>query len=297
MILTSISSIHGSQQVSVSPISILFDPFNPMAFRHLVQEEQKIIEMSDLGKLRGRLKVLAPHERERFDFADYHLLGRGYDAVFNQNSEAEAMMALRSHASITLNRFTGHVLKAACEDQRHRKIFLDHETGASLTFREGGQAQMRTTIVEEAGKFRMVVSLLCLLNAKDREVDIGVPKRPPGSSFIGGKVRPYAEFRHVRLRLPEREAYASLRSQLHDSGMSRRRHGVRGHWCNSRRTGDPACAHDYHLVDGNPNRLACRHCGHKRWFRPYHERGDASLGYVSHDYVVEKGKRPSRVIG
>ena len=48
--------------------------------------------------------------------------------------------------------------------------------------------------------------------------------------------------------------------------MRRRAHQVRGHW-----------------------RDDWRHPGQKIWVKE-HQRGDASLGFVLHDYTVEKGK-------
>jgi hypothetical protein len=72
--------------------------------------------------------------------------------------------------------------------------------------------------------------------------------------------------------------------------MSRRAcHEVRGHWRRYER-GELLCSPGTH-VWGAPDdggHIPCSLCDAWMTFIPEHERGDATLGYVTHDYSVEK---------
>jgi len=60
---------------------------------------------------------------------------------------------------------------------------------------------------------------------------------------------------------------------------------VRGHWrIDWRHPPDPMCPHDYVATDDA--HLTCRLCRGMKIHIPPHERGDASLGMVTHDYRV-----------
>jgi hypothetical protein len=91
----------------------------------------------------------------------------------------------------------------------------------------------------------------------------------------------------VTLAVPREQAVQRLgRSFGYDFGR-RRRHPVRGSWCHARtgeRAGNPNCHHEFDTTD--PLRQKCTRCGATRWWRAEHERGDAGLGYVTHDYDV-----------
>jgi hypothetical protein len=67
----------------------------------------------------------------------------------------------------------------------------------------------------------------------------------------------------------------------------RRRHGASGHWAHLRRwfPGAPRCGHRW--VAEAANRQVCAACGHKRVWRPEHERGDARMGRVTKEYEVK----------
>ena len=63
--------------------------------------------------------------------------------------------------------------------------------------------------------------------------------------------------------------------------LRRRAHQVRGHWRKDWRSPLASlCEHDF------DDHMKCRRCsGHKIWIAE-HQRGDASVGFVTHDYEV-----------
>jgi hypothetical protein len=63
--------------------------------------------------------------------------------------------------------------------------------------------------------------------------------------------------------------------------VRRRAHQVRGHWRKDYR--HPLLPGCVHVFDDN---MTCKLCsGHKLWIAE-HQRGDASLGFVTHDYEI-----------
>ena len=67
--------------------------------------------------------------------------------------------------------------------------------------------------------------------------------------------------------------------------IRRRAHQVRGFWRSDwRHPLSPLCAHAF------DDTMICRHCrGRKIWIAE-HQRGDASIGFVTHDYSVHANK-------
>jgi hypothetical protein len=84
----------------------------------------------------------------------------------------------------------------------------------------------------------------------------------------------------LTLRVPQRQTTVKLARSL-IAAARRRAHSVSGHWRKDHRhRGSANCHHEWD-VDG-----VCQLCGgHRLWIRE-HVRGDASLGFVSHDYAV-----------
>jgi hypothetical protein len=66
--------------------------------------------------------------------------------------------------------------------------------------------------------------------------------------------------------------------------IRRRAHQVRGHWRRDWR--HPGIASCKHLWAAGENSLTCRSCGAVSLWVHEHQRGDASLGFVTHDYEV-----------
>jgi hypothetical protein len=66
--------------------------------------------------------------------------------------------------------------------------------------------------------------------------------------------------------------------------LSPRRHHVRGAFHHSGGTQD--CSHEWPMTPDVDNIFSCRLCGKKRWWVKDHVRGDATRGWVSHEYAV-----------
>ena len=141
-------------------------------------------------------------------------------------------------------------------------------------------------ITETSGQWRMLMSVLCMLNSREaRDTAIEVTSwKGAGRRMVKGRVLPRVEFGRVTLRVPRTLALDTLRRGV-AAGIPRRRHEVSGHWCESHVRGNPDCEHTY--VDETPRRRLCIHCGHLIWWRESHERGDESLGRVVRDRVVK----------
>jgi hypothetical protein len=107
-----------------------------------------------------------------------------------------------------------------------------------------------------------------------------------GKSYtVAGHVVPYLDHITVKLKLPRRVVEQRVARELAES-LPRRRHGVPGHFAESRKKGDPNCEHAY--IDVSPTHERCVLCKHSRWWVKAHERGDASLGYVIKDRLVTR---------
>ena len=114
-------------------------------------------------------------------------------------------------------------------------------------------------IEECIGELRVIWSLLAAVN----DVPIGIKHVKPSKGYVArGRYRRFVEHSVISINLPKgRDAQTVAR---HAVEMSRKRaHQVRGHW-----------------------RRDWRHYGERIWVKE-HQRGDASLGFVTHDYAVK----------
>jgi hypothetical protein len=71
--------------------------------------------------------------------------------------------------------------------------------------------------------------------------------------------------------------------------LRRRAHQVRGHWRRDwRHPGVPSCEHTWQASE---TALHCRRCGAVSLWVHEHQRGDASIGFVTHDYAITHPER------
>jgi hypothetical protein len=106
--------------------------------------------------------------------------------------------------------------------------------------------------------------------------------------FSKGKHRPFLTHRNVRLSIPVAKATKKLANRL-TTPSRRARHEVRSHWRRMTEDSPAQCSrldHDW-FIDGK-HRL-CLECGAEGTLIPEHLRGDASIGFITHDYVIHKG--------
>lgn len=127
--------------------------------------------------------------------------------------------------------------------------------------------QAEEMIAEFVGELRFVWALLSTIN----DIPVGIKHVRPAKGYIArGRYRSYFQHSVISLVLPKgRDPRVVARKVVE---LSRRRaHQVRGHW-----------------------RRDWRHEGNRIWIRE-HQRGDASLGMVVHDYAVKHGEENRQV--
>lgn len=101
-----------------------------------------------------------------------------------------------------------------------------------------------------------------------------------------GRYRKFSDHKVITLTVPT-TAYKRIAMRA-IAVARRRRHPVRGHWRKDWRLPlSPLCEHVF-LSDETS--MQCKHCHGRRLWITAHERGDASLSYVLHDYNVKRGE-------
>ena len=144
---------------------------------------------------------------------------------------------------------------------------------------------LHDAVLNHAGILRRVWALLATID------DIPVLKKDVSvmRGFVAkGRYRRFLCHSTITLHIPEKRELQKLARQL--IAIARRRaHEVRGHWRNDwRNPGSRLCKHEWQVDQ------TCALChAHRIWIHE-HQRGDASLGLVVHDYLVshESGDAP-----
>lgn len=167
--------------------------------------------------------------------------------------------------------------------REHRAgLMVDHDL-----MREAHDMDTRRQLVRAAvtycGVLRRVWALLATIN----DIPMLAHAVEQAKGFIGGhQYRKFLDHKLITLHVPEERDPRKI--ARHVLALARRRaHQVRGHWrvdhFHRPRIG---CEHDW---DGD---MVCKRCGgHKLWIAE-HQRGDASLGFVTHDYEVKHDDNP-----
>lgn len=207
------------------------------------------------------------------------LIGSAYIDRGDKQREADEI----AHRIALCDRLASHAVLALTP---YARPSLDRLAQASASQRAEIATTLRTDLLENAGVWRFVISLLALINARDY-VAAEATFRQGNSRMAGGHRVPYLEHRVVSLKLPRAIVEARVRRALAEA-IPRRRHEVIGHWKQNRHKGLPGCAHVY--VDETPTREVCvvEGCGHKRWWVDEFTRGDATIGYVLKDRVITR---------
>jgi hypothetical protein len=144
---------------------------------------------------------------------------------------------------------------------------------------------MLDAAVEQRGDIRLLVAMLSLIN----EVPIIREfRRPSGQVHVGGKFRPYLQNTIVKIDIPTKRYMSVVRGIMKNAQKrAKARHEVRGHF----RTIVHKRAHERVVkhADGSIERIQI-HAGElERVWVESHERGDASVGYIKHKYLVDRG--------
>lgn len=154
---------------------------------------------------------------------------------------------------------------------------------SALLEREGNPKAVLDLISDWCGCMRRVWALLATLN----DVPAIATEVRQAKGFVAkGRYRTFLDHKTLTINIPQKSYTKVARNLI---ALARRRaHQVRGHfrvdWRNppSKRC-SAFLANGIHAWDTNNTCTVCR--GH-RLVIPEHQRGDASLGFVTHDYAV-----------
>lgn len=116
---------------------------------------------------------------------------------------------------------------------------------------------------------------------------VTVSAKPATSKIARGKRRAYAAHSTITIDVSYRDALRRVVANGHRGPV--RAHEVRGHWQNWYKVA--GCSHDWGSVPVEPDapeRYRCRQCGQLRVWRRHYHKGDAQIGYATHDYLVTK---------
>ena len=145
----------------------------------------------------------------------------------------------------------------------------------------GSERPFSTMMLGSAGEIRNLWACLLWLNRPGHTINT---TEPAGRRFLRGREIAYKTYRIVDIDLGRMR---SLRRAFVLSGprLSPRRHNVRGAF--HHHGGDVACEHQWPLAPDVDGRWQCKSCGRLRWWQRDHVRGDATRGWVDHDYNVD----------
>lgn len=144
---------------------------------------------------------------------------------------------------------------------------------------------------ENRGHLRWIVTLLAAINGLPK--DIQYHHARTGKHSVGMYQLPFFGSSTISIGIPRENRLIHARKLLNRESRAahRRRHSVIGHWRIVERGKLPAgifCRHIPTLVEGSL--AVCERCGLLVRYIESFERGDATLGYVQHKYVVTKEK-------
>jgi hypothetical protein len=145
--------------------------------------------------------------------------------------------------------------------------------------------QTRIELEENAGNMRWLITILAMMNQVPT-IKHYFPAN--GHRIKRGKSVPYLDHNVITLKLPKENYLAIINRRLNKAAADRRKnraHLVRGHFRTMEHGKGIQCRHAPTLVENGVG--YCLRCEQKiRWIAEA-QRGDASLGWVNHDYVVE----------
>lgn len=143
-------------------------------------------------------------------------------------------------------------------------------------------------LTEWSGVVRRVWAFLATIN--DMPTTYGTVRQTKG--FLArGKIRKFLDHSTITLNIPARKDARVLARQL-IAIAHRKRHPVRAHWREDWRY-PPAkqCKHLWEIMDDKADRIECSLCHGRETYIHKHERGDATLGFVTHSYHVTHKER------
>lgn len=131
---------------------------------------------------------------------------------------------------------------------------------------------------EGRGDMRFLITLLAMIN--------NVPTKyvfRPSAGYYTSKAKRHQFLDSSTIYIqPGRVSTVNIAKKYLNNAIRMRRHEVRGYW--RHHYTNPRCSIENHVWENN----TCTKCGTiRKWINEY-ARGDASIGYVMHNYVVKK---------
>ena len=157
-----------------------------------------------------------------------------------------------------------------------RDMFADYVCDQS-------DANMRVQLQEQFGLCRYLLSFIAVIN----DLPVAFKEVRPAKGFVArGNYKRFLTHQTITLTVPTKRYAALARRAL--TILRRKAHEVKGHWRNDwRKMGSDSCAHVWDSSEAG--HLNCSACGKRKVWIPEHQRGDATLGFVHHDYRVTTG--------
>jgi hypothetical protein len=175
---------------------------------------------------------------------------------------------------------TGH------DDYRSGSVGTIWSPFTTKAMRHAVETQYRNAddVADFKGDLRYLWTFLATLN----DVPVTITDVRASKGFVGrGQYRRYLDHSVVRLNVPQRLAKRVAAKAI--ALLRKRAHQVRGHWRTMTRGDNPCDTHTWFGRD-EAGRVPCLHCqSYKTWIHE-HQRGDASLGFVVHDFSLHHPK-------
>jgi hypothetical protein len=165
---------------------------------------------------------------------------------------------------------------------RSDKVGLGFAPGYDTSF----EADAMVALVRESvGELRAVWMLLATLN----DIPTTYDHVRPGKGYVAkGQYRRFSEHTVITLNVPAHRSLKTLAARVL-SNLRRRAHNVRGFWRIDWRHPPATQCEPHHWASVNDHTIRCARCEGRMFHIAEHVRGDASRGFVLHDYNVEKG--------
>ena len=172
-----------------------------------------------------------------------------------------------------------------------RSLRANHTVQIAPTRHPGNSPNPEVTMNGSGGELRNIIAILLFLN-RTADVqyvrDVGI-----GQTIINRKPKPMLPHKVITLKLNPLPRLATL---VAGSGIRRRLHDVRGHYCHDKRA-RAGCQHGTQTfgdwgewwVEYEPLRWECSECKGHRWWRHEHHRGNSDNGVIKEQvYAVTK---------
>jgi hypothetical protein len=143
---------------------------------------------------------------------------------------------------------------------------------------------LRSDVVESAGTYRFIVSLLALINTREY-ITQTKSSRPQQKKLIAGKIVPYIEHITVSLKVPREIVEQYVRDSFGTS--DKRQHDVMGSWRSYKNDGNRKCDHAYVYEENSTTRQRCVHCKKLKWYTGGYKRGNPQLGIIVKTHKLE----------